>query len=66
MICGLAMMGLGAFFVIDRWRNSTQPPGMSFYVTTGLCSFLGVPIVIFGARSLFVPARANDEDSDDD
>ena len=65
IICGLALMGLGAFFVIDRWRSAQQPPGVSFYVTTGLCSFLGFPVILFGARSLFAPTPSNDEDSDD-
>ena len=65
LICGLAIMGLGAFFVIDHWKNARQPPGVWFHVTTVLCSFLGVAVVIFGAKNLFAPARANDEDSED-
>lgn len=65
IVCGMAMMGLGLFFVIDRWRNALEPPSALFYITTGLCSFLGIPIIIFGARSLFLPAPVNDEDSDD-
>ncbi len=66
MVCGLALMGLGAFFSYDEWKNESQPPGAMFYVVRGLLSFVGVPVIIFGAKSLFAPARANDEDFDDD
>jgi hypothetical protein len=65
IICGLALMGLGAVFVIDQWQDARQPPGIFYRVFIVLFSFLGVATITFGAKSLFAPAPAKDEDSDD-